>query len=161
MLHHWQPNFKNNFVKWKVGKILVFAAISKSAIILDVIFIVIIIAWLGSYFYGKWRRNRYATVLDEEDFQKGIHKAQVLDLRPKEQFNRGHILGARSMPLAFLRQQMDELRPDLPVYLYDEGMALSTQGAAYLGKRGFKKIFILKDGYSKWSGKTKKSKYND
>jgi rhodanese-related sulfurtransferase len=140
---------------------LVIAAISKSALILDIIFIVIILVWLGSYLFGKWRRNHYATVIDEDEFQRGMHKAQVLDLRPKNQFDRGHILGARSMPLAFLRQQMDDLRPDLPVYLYDEGMTLSTQAAAYLGKRGFNKLYILKDGYSKWSGKTKKSKYID
>lgn len=140
---------------------MVIAAISKSALILDIIFIVIVLVWLGSYLFGKWRRSHYATVIDEDEFKHGMHKAQVLDLRPKNQFDRGHILGARSMPLAFLRQQMDDLRPDLPVYLYDEGMTLSTQAAAYLGKRGFDQLFILKDGYSKWSGKTKKSKYSD
>lgn len=136
-------------------------AISTSALILDIIFIGIVLIWLGSYLFGKWRRSHYATVIDEEAFQKGMHKAQVLDLRQKTQFDRGHILGARSIPLAFLRQQMDDLRPDLPVYLYDEGMTLSTQAAAYLGKRGFEKVYILKDGYSKWTGKTKKSKYSD
>ena len=140
---------------------MVIGAISTSALILDIIFIAIILVWLGSYLFGRWRRNKYATVIDEEEFQKGMNKAQVLDVRPKNQFDRGHILGARSMPLTFLRQQMGELRPDLPVYLYDEGMTLSTQAAAYLGKRGFNKVYILKDGYAKWSGKTKKAKYAD
>ena len=93
---------------------MVIGAISTSALILDIIFIAIILVWLGSYLFGRWRRNKYATVIDEEEFQKGMHKAQVLDVRPKNQFDRGHILGARSMPLTFLRQQMGELRPDLP-----------------------------------------------
>lgn len=137
------------------------AAISTSALILDIIFFVIIFGWLGTYLFNRWRRNHYATVIDEDEFKKGMHKAQIIDVRPKDQFDKGHILGARSLPITFLRQQMGELRPDLPVYLYDEGMTLSTQAAAYLGKQGYKKIYILKDGYAKWSGKTKKSKYSD
>lgn len=136
-------------------------AVSTSAIVLDVIFIAIVVIWFGGFMYNRWRRSKYATVIDEEEFQKGIHKAQVIDVRPKNQFNKGHILGARSVPLDFLRQQMADLRPDLPIYLYDEGMTLSTQAAVYLGKRGYKNLYILKDGYSKWTGKTKKSKYND
>ncbi|WP_251547939.1 rhodanese-like domain-containing protein [Limosilactobacillus caecicola] len=140
---------------------MVIAAISSGALILDIIVIVLLLVWLGSYLWGRWRRNHYATVIDEEAFQKGIHKAQVIDLRPKNQFDRGHILGARSMPLAFLLQQYDDLRPDLPVYLYDEGMTLSTQAAAFLGKHGFDNLYILQGGYSKWTGKTKKAKYSD
>lgn len=140
---------------------MVIASISQGALILDVVLVVLILVWLGTYLYNRWRRNHYATVIDEDEFQKGIHRAQVVDVRPKDQFDKGHILGARSIPLTFLRQQMDDLRPDLPVYLYDEGMTLSTQAAAYLGKKGFHNIYILKGDYADWDGKTKKSKYSD
>ena len=44
-------------------------------------------------------------------------------------------------------------------FLYDEGMTLSTQAAAFLGKHGYNHLYILKDGYRAWDGKTKKSKY--
>lgn len=136
-------------------------ALSSGALMLDIIVIVIILVWGGSYLFNRWRRNHYATVIDAEEFQKGIHRAQVLDLRSKDDFRAGHILGARSMPLAFLQQQYGELRSDLPIYLYDTGEALSTQGAAFLGKRGYHNIYILKGGYQKWQGKTKKDKYLD
>lgn len=128
---------------------------------LDIIVIVIIVIWGGSYLYNRWRRNHYATVIDEEEFQKGIHRAQVLDLRSKDDFRAGHILGARSMPLAYLQQQYGELRSDLPIYLYDSGEALSTQGAAFLGRHGYHNVYILKGGYQNWNGKTKKDKYAD
>lgn len=82
-------------------------------------------------------------------------------IRSRDQFDRGHILGARSLPYPILRQQGSDLRPDLPVYLYDEGMTLSTQAAVHLAKQGFKQIYILKDGYVQWTGKTKKAKYID
>ena len=49
----------------------------------------------------------------------------------------------------------------MPIYLYDEGMTVSTQAAVYLNKHGFKQLYILKDGYVRWEGKTKKAKYID
>ena len=52
-------------------------------------------------------------------------------------------------------------RADMPIYLYDEGMTVSTQAAVYLNKHGFKQLYILKDGYVRWEGKTKKAKYID
>ncbi len=65
----------------------------------------------------------------------------------------------RLLTYPYLRQQYGELRKDLPVYLYDEGMTLSTQAAVFLGKHGYNHLYILKDGYRAWDGKTKKSKY--
>ncbi len=138
-----------------------FLAASTALIVVDIVCIVIIIAWAGTWVLNRWRRSHYATVLDQDEFQKGMHKAQVLDLRNKDDFNRGHILGARSLPLAYLQQTYADLRPDLPVYLYDAGEALSIQGARVLSKHGFQHVYILKGGYAKWNGKTKKAKYND
>ena len=138
---------------------MVLASVSTGLLIFDAVIIAILVIWLGGAGLNRWRRKRYATVIDQEAFQKGSHRAQVLDLRSKDEFNRGHILGARSMPLAYLKQQLGDLRADLPIYLYDEGMTLSTQGAAWLSKRGYKQIYILDGGYAQWTGKTKKAKY--
>lgn len=88
-----------------------------------------------------------------------MRKAQVIDLRQEKDFGAGHILGARNLPYVYLRQQYGELRKDLPVYMYDETMTLSTQAAAFLGKHGYDKLYILRDGYREWDGKTKKNKY--
>lgn len=88
-----------------------------------------------------------------------MRKAQVIDLRQEKEFNAGHILGARNLPYIYLRQQYGELRNDLPVYLYDESMTLSTQAAAFLSKHGYDKLYILRNGYREWDGKTKKAKY--
>ena len=98
---------------------------------------------------------------DEDAFREGMRKAQVIDLRQKDAFDKGHILGARSLPYIYLKQQYGELRPDLPVYLYDDGMQLSTQAVTFLAKKGYHKLYILKGGYAEWHGKTKKAKYAD
>ena len=128
---------------------------------LKIVILVLLIVWVGVWGLGAWRRRHYATVLSQEEFQAGLRRAQVIDLRPKDQFDRGHILGARSVPYALLRQQGVDLRADMPIYLYDEGMTVSTQAAVYLNKHGFKQLYILKGGYVRWEGKTKKAKYID
>lgn len=88
-----------------------------------------------------------------------MRKAQVIDLRQEKDFGAGHILGARNLPYIYLRQQYGELRKDLPIYMYDETMTLSTQAAAFLGKHGYDNLYILRNGYREWDGKTKKNKY--
>lgn len=128
-------------------------------LVFDLVVTVLLVFWLVTYVIGRYRRGHYATVLSQDEFQKGSHKAQVIDLRQKADFDRGHILGARNLPYAFMKQQYGELRSDLPIYMYDQGMSMSTNAAAFLGRRGYKKLYILDGGYAKWDGKTKKAKY--
>lgn len=133
--------------------------VSSGLMILNTVILVILLVWIFTWAFQYFRRKRYATVIDQETFREGMRKAQVIDLRQENEFKKGHILGARNLPYPYLRQQYSELRADLPVYLYDEGITVSTQAAAFLGKHGYKQLFILKDGYRNWEGKTKKSKY--
>lgn len=127
--------------------------------IYTIVLILILVIWGGWQLSTVIRRNRVATLIDEKTFQEGMRKAQVVDLREKKDFKAGHILGARSIPFSTFRTAQNQLRPDLPVYLYDQGKSLSTRAAITLGKAGFQEIYILKTGYARWEGKTKKSKY--
>jgi rhodanese-related sulfurtransferase len=54
---------------------------------------------------------------------------------------------------------MNELRKDMPIYVYDQTHTLSTRAVVTLAKNGYSKLFILKPGYARWEGKTKKAKY--
>lgn len=126
---------------------------------LDIVIGVLIVAWVVYRLYQYSQRRRYATVLAEADFMEGMHRAQVIDLREKNDFDRGHILGARNIPLSVMKQRYVEIRSDLPVYLYDQGMVLSTRASVMLGKKGYTDISILKSGYARWNGKTKAKKY--
>lgn len=120
---------------------------------------IILVAWGLWQLITVMRRNSVATVIDEETFTAGMRKAQVIDLREKKEFDAGHILGARNLPYSTFRANHSLIRPDLPVYLYDEGKALSSRVAISLGKENFKDLYILKGGYAGWQGKTKKAKY--
>lgn len=107
--------------------------------------------WLFYYIMGK----RSAKVLTEEEFKEGMRKAQVIDVREKDDFNAGHILGARNIPFTVFAQSMNGLRKDQPIYLYDQTKTLSVRAASKLKKNGFTDIYVLKGGYQDWTGKTK------
>ncbi|CAM2840091.1 rhodanese-like domain-containing protein [Levilactobacillus brevis] len=123
-----------------------------------IVLIVLLIVWGGWSLTTVMRRNRVAKLIDEATFQEGQRKAQVVDLREKKDFDAGHILGARNIPYSTFKAYHTQLRADLPVYLYDQGKSLSTRAAILLGKEGYTDISILKTGYARWDGKTKKTK---
>lgn len=107
--------------------------------------------WLFYYIMGK----RSAKVLTQEEFKEGMRKAQVIDVREKDDFNAGHILGARNIPFTVFTQSITGLRKDQPIYLYDQTKTLSVRAASKLKKNGFTDIYVLKGGYQDWTGKTK------
>ncbi|WP_353989087.1 rhodanese-like domain-containing protein [Pediococcus argentinicus] len=125
----------------------------------NAVLITLIVIYFLYQAFNMWRRSRISTLLDEEDFKEGMRKAQVIDLREKKDFDAGHILGARDIPYSQLKNRLTELRTDLPVYLYDQGRTLSSRAALYLSKKGYTKLYILRTGFQRWNGKTKKSKY--
>ncbi|MFB9770600.1 rhodanese-like domain-containing protein [Lactiplantibacillus modestisalitolerans] len=125
----------------------------------NIVLLIIIAAYVIYALYSYIRRRQVSTMLEEDEFQAGMRKAQVVDLREKKDFDAGHILGARNIPFNSLKVRMGELRTDMPVYVYDQTHALSTRAVVTLAKNGFKELYILKPGYARWEGKTKKAKY--
>ncbi|BAL62531.1 rhodanese-like domain-containing protein [Melissococcus plutonius] len=125
-------------------------------LILWIIIFVIVIVWGGIELYIHLMARRSAKALSEEDFKAEMKKAQLIDLREKDIFNAGHILGARNLPYSMLNTTMGSLRKDKPIYLYDQKKALSMRAANKLRKNGYTNIFYLKDGYENWQGKIKK-----
>ncbi|EGO7743525.1 rhodanese-like domain-containing protein [Enterococcus faecalis] len=124
--------------------------------VINGIFLVIVLAMVFNELYLKIMVKRSAKMLTEEEFKETMRKAQVIDVREKDTFDAGHILGARSMPYSMLKTTIGSLRKDQPVYLYDQKKALSIRAANLLRKNGYTDIYILKGGYDGWTGKVKK-----
>ncbi|EGO9138654.1 rhodanese-like domain-containing protein [Enterococcus faecalis] len=124
--------------------------------VINGILLVIVLAMVFNELYLKIMVKRSAKMLTEEEFKETMRKAQVIDVREKDTFDAGHILGARSMPYSMLKTTMGSLRKDQPVYLYDQKKALSIRAANLLRKNGYTDIYILKGGYDGWTGKVKK-----
>ena len=124
--------------------------------VINGILLVIVLAMVFNELYLKIMVKRSAKMLTEEEFKETMRKAQVIDVREKDTFDAGHILGARSMPYSMLKTTIGSLRKDQPVYLYDQKKALSIRAANLLRKNGYTDIYILKGGYDGWTGKGKK-----
>ncbi|WP_108307019.1 rhodanese-like domain-containing protein [Metalysinibacillus jejuensis] len=123
--------------------------------ILITIAIVAVVAII--YFLVSGARLKKAVItLTQEEFIKGYRKAQLIDLREAKDYEAGHILGARNIPMTMLRQRYKEIRPDLPVYMYDQNSGRSARTALFLKKRGYDQLYMLDGGFSKWTGKIKR-----
>lgn len=121
-------------------------------------FLIGIIAFISylliTYFYQK----KIVKELTQEEFIAGYRKAQLIDVREPHEFESGHILGARNIPLTQLKMRLKEIRPDKPVYLYDQTGIRSTRAARILYKKGYHQLYYLKGGFKKWTGKIKVGK---
>ncbi|WP_088104707.1 rhodanese-like domain-containing protein [Halalkalibacter urbisdiaboli] len=118
----------------------------------------IIVAGLIAYIIVKrFYKPKYLKTLTQEEFIKGYRKAQLIDVREPKEYEGGHILGARNIPMSQIRQRMNEVRTDQPVYLYCQSGARSRQAAQFLKKkRKVEDISHLQGGFRKWTGKIKK-----
>jgi len=78
--------------------------------------------------------------------------ALVLDVRNADEFNKGHILNARNMPLSQLDARIAEIEKlkEKPVIVACESGNRSGAAAAALRKRGFARVFNLSGGIGAW-----------
>ncbi|SEM67332.1 Rhodanese-related sulfurtransferase [Ligilactobacillus sp. WC1T17] len=124
----------------------------------DIVLIAIILLMVGTQVYWWAKTKTDKRIVENDDFAKGLHRGQIVDLRDEAKFTKEHILGARNMPLMQLKMYQDSLRKDMPVYLYDDSMQTALRAANQLKKQGFTEVYVLKGGYSAWDGKKKVSK---
>jgi rhodanese-related sulfurtransferase len=103
-------------------------------------------------------QRKILKTLTEDQFREGYRKAQLIDVREANEFEGGHILGSRNIPMSQLRMRHKEIRPDKPVYLYCQNGIRSGRAAALLRRKGVTDLYHLKGGYKLWGGKIKKGK---
>ena len=75
----------------------------------------------------------------------------VLDVRPRAEFEEQHLPFARSVPLAELKQRLEELPRDRPIVAYCRGpfCLMSDEAVKLLSRRGFQAA-KLADGVAEW-----------
>jgi rhodanese-related sulfurtransferase len=121
-----------------------------------IIILAAIAAFIGYTVWMYFYQKKLIKTLSEEEFRAGYRKAQLIDIREADEFNAGHILGARNIPLSQIRLRHKELRQDQPVYLYCQSGFRTGRAAQYLKKQGYTDFYQLKGGFKSWSGKIKK-----
>ena len=80
------------------------------------------------------------------------HGALVLDLRPAEQYQTGHLNGARQMSSEQILSAGDTLKKhkEKTVVVYDDSGALEGAAVRQLAAQGFTRVFALRGGLSAW-----------
>jgi rhodanese-related sulfurtransferase len=78
--------------------------------------------------------------------------ALVLDLRTQEQFQSGHLAGARQMSGEQILRAADTLKKhkEKLVVVYDDTGSLGASAVRQLTAQGFTKAFALRGGLSAW-----------
>jgi rhodanese-related sulfurtransferase/DNA-binding transcriptional ArsR family regulator len=78
-------------------------------------------------------------------------KLVVLDVRPREEYEAGHIPGAVSIPLSELKKRMKELPKNKQIVAYCRGplCALAPEATRYLRTKGYR-VKRLHDGAPDW-----------
>lgn len=89
------------------------------------------------------------------ELQKKIktQKVMLIDVRSREEFRKGHIAGAVSMPFTDLKKNAAQLPKDRELVVYCRGphCLLSVNALALLRSRGFGATRLV-SGFSEWPG---------
>ena len=121
------------------------------------ILVLVVVALYAAFLAGRrLYQNRYIKFLTQDEFIQGYRKAQLIDVREANEYDNGHILGARNIPLTQLKFRRQEVRKDKPVYLYCDSGARAVRAASLLRKYGCQELYVLKGGFRRWTGKVKK-----
>jgi len=78
-------------------------------------------------------------------------EVMVMDVRPREEYEAGHIAGALSVPLTLLEHYMSEVDPQKEIVAYCRGpyCVLAAEAVRKMRARGYKAV-RLAEGYPEW-----------
>jgi rhodanese-related sulfurtransferase len=94
--------------------------------------------------------------MNNADFAKLIKKksVQLVDVRSEREYTKGHIKGAINIEYSSkgFSRKLAELNKRKPVAVYCMSGKRSKSAAKKLLEMGFKKVYELDQGFSKWDG---------
>lgn len=118
---------------------------------LVVLFLAAFFLFLNSVY--KEKSQAYTNVnIDQMTRLVNHQNAQVIDVRPKEAYDQGHIVNAISMPLESItsgKTKLDKLKKK-PVVVYCQVGKTSMTASKQLTQAGFEQVFNLKGGINSW-----------
>lgn len=92
--------------------------------------------------YGKFKQVPVTQVreLVEKD-------ACIIDVREKAEFDSGHLINAKNIPLSELRDRINEIPRDVPVYLHCRSSQRSYNAVMALNNLGYTNIYNIAGSY--------------
>ena len=109
-------------------------------------------SWAAVMFYEIRLKSRAVSQVSATDAVRIINKgATIIDVRPTEAFDAGHIVNAKNIALQKLESDDPPLKKKSKLFLTvcDNGSD-SGKAANALRKAGFESVFSLKGGLNQW-----------
>jgi rhodanese-related sulfurtransferase len=100
----------------------------------------------------RTRSESLISVSSQEVIRLMNQGALLLDLRPPEQYQAGHLAGARQMRSDEILKAGDTLRKhkEKTVVVYDDSGSLGAAAVRQLAAQGFTRAFALRGGLAAW-----------
>lgn len=106
----------------------------------------------------KEEENAQIMSITPQDAAKMLDEKQavIVDVREIQEWNEGHILGAKHIPVAQITTRLAELEEfrDSPVIMQCRSGVRSAQAAVKLKAAGFKEIYNMEGGILAWDEAT-------
>ena len=122
--------------------------------ILTAVWVVLFVMLIGSLLKSLFSPIKQVTPT-ELTMQVNRSNAVVVDIRAEADFNKGHITGAKHLPLADIeKQQVASLEKHKaePIIIVCQAGVSAQKAAASLLKQGFSTVSVLQGGMSSWTG---------
>jgi len=113
----------------------------------------LVLAWSAVLFYELRLRTQGATHVSAADAVRLINKgALVIDVRKPEEYQAGHIVNARNVPVDRVQQGDNAIakKKDKILLAVCADGATSGRAAGHLRKAGYENAFSLKGGLAGW-----------
>jgi rhodanese-related sulfurtransferase/rubrerythrin len=85
---------------------------------------------------------------------------EIIDVRQPAEYERGHITGAKLMPMSTLADNAEKLDASKTIVTYCRSGVRSRSAAALLKRKGFEDIFSMTGGIEAWNGKVASGEYD-
>jgi rhodanese-related sulfurtransferase len=111
-----------------------------------------ILAVLALVFEIRHRRSGGQSIGPAEAVRGMNAGAVALDVRPREAYDGGHLIDARSLPPAELARAAETLKKyrEKPLIVYCENGMASAAAARTLKSQGFTQVVSLRGGLNSW-----------
>lgn len=121
--------------------------------------VLLVSAWLLTLVMLLWNENRKAgKAVTPAIATQLINKesALILDIRPKKEWETGHITGARHLPIAELDRRMDELNKfkEKPIIVVCNLGQTAGSASKKLQAGGFANVVRLSGGMTEWKAQS-------
>lgn len=92
--------------------------------------------------YGRFKQIHVSEVRELVE-----QNAVIIDVREKGEFANGHLVNARNVPLSELRERMDEIPKDVPVYVHCRSAQRSYNAVMALQNSGYTSVVNISGSF--------------